>query len=659
MFLKLLKIKFTETFSKPPVIISLVVAIILNITTFVLVWQMSDLSFYHNNFIYVMISLAVDFIIIFLLSYFLFLEDMLNYNDINYVSKSINKGVIAWVKLIIIWLSILAKAIIDSILVVIVMVSVRAVQFEIGSEVLVTLIGQFVFGMSITPLFLLISLSKKFLSYIGITFAVFAGIFGLGTLSRTVMIDKSANNTITYDRKNNKFNYASIYDKQTGKTRIATEENDPNDYKYNLNGKWNTAISNLSPINDFMPSNLFFSFSEVLYNSTSEYYKDISYATKFTGNNYGWSNSRFVFTDYELMKNINRDDVYFFNPEHPNIFAMNPIELSDYIIESMEKIKGINWEDTSPSGILGRLYSTIRSAANNLNPKWDFQGTETERDTQVRVLMSFLGLNDVAPGMYYLIMYDDPSTGLLKTIPNILTKIKSKYNETAAGLFAGLFLSDLDTYVKDPDGIKYDRLKYSTIYNINLGSGLNPENQIMTPYYEYTVNSIPFPFISNEFTAPLRSTIDFMKNTFIRVRDGGASQILLKTRLNGALYLDLDDKYWKKLDYFGGSRPHDQEAWNKKVDEFSSSNGSLRELYKDMKRAIVVDNQNIIYDNPRLWDNYFNPNTFAYTNNFTSVPYTGSAAVFSTLNILLIPVITYVAIFCYKKTSLDTKSSNN
>lgn len=687
MFAKLLKIKFSETITKPPLIIYFVLSILLNILAFALVWYLSGMSFYYNNFIYVAASFAIDFFFIFLLGFYLFLEDMLNYNDINYVSKSISKGVVASVKIFLIFIISLVKAIIDSILVAIVMVTFGSKQWEITSEVLVTLLGQIVFCLSITPLFLFIALSKKTLTFLGATLGIFVGIFGLTTISRTAMVDTSKNNSISYNKSQNKFNYASLYDKETDSTKIATEENVPGYYTHNLTKDWNSAISKVNPINDFMPSNIFFSFSEILYNAPSKYYEDIGFADKFTSDHYQWSNNRFVFSDYKPIHNINKESVFFFNPQHTNVFKMNGIELGDFIIDSMKKIEGIDWKNEKLDSDLSKIYTAVnsidRSNPNGVN--WTFlttTGNEKETQEQLRIITSLLGLNDVAPSMFYLLMYGED---LLQKVPNILYKIKDSFSITAAQLFSALFLQspDIGAIVKIPtkdeyDSVKYGdffQLKYNTIYNIMLGktSSNTTAGQHMKKFYDRLSNVIPYPFINNPSYKPLSSTTDFMANQFIifteNIGTGKKEAQILSKKENkdNIIYSTFNSENFQKIRIKGDQLFKDglpeASKWKEKVNILASQpdgNSRLKELYDQcIELAKNQANNGIddVYWNPALWDNYFDPHTFASTNLFISVPYTNSSVVFTAINMLLMPIIIYMAIFCYRRTSLDSKNT--
>ncbi len=666
MFAKLLKIKFSETVTKPPVIVTYVLSIILNIVSFILVWNFSNKSFFYNSFIYILISFAVDFVLIFLLCFYLFLDDMLNYNDVNYVSKSISKGIIAWTKIFLILCIITIKAILDSIFVLIFMVSVHAETWEMASDILVTLFGQIVFCITLVPFFLLISLSKKTLSFIGGAFGLLLGVFGLGLVDRTALVDVKANNTLTYDVRDNKVNYASIYNDTTEETKIATEENDPKNYTKNLNTDWRSAISNVNKAADFMPSNLFFSFSELLYNSTSKYYKDLGYAIDFTSKNYGFNANRFVFNDYQKIRINNKDQLFFFNPEDVNVFKMNSIELGDFIIDSFGKIKGINFKDDGPRSSLSRILTNITNAGSAIGGKWSLEPEE------LRIVADLLGMTNVNPSMFYVFMYGDQ---LLKRTPSILYKIQSHYSTAAAELFSALFLNSqaANAIVEIPsssDTIGFQTLKYSTIFNINGGiskDGFQAIFKEMTPFSNFVLNRIPFPYIKDVNAPPLPTTIDFMKNKMMIFNDAGA-KILLNKRTEDSMYENFTNFAGITIGKGSNNKVFKEDVvtkkeWVKAIDAYSSSNGELEDLFRAIIKA--AGNQspaitNVYGNDPSatiMFINKYDVNTFSYTNMFTSIPYTNSAMVFTILNIVLLPLLLYVSIFCYKRTSLDSKNN--
>ncbi len=674
MFAKLLKIKFSETISKPPVIVSYVLSIILNLASFILVWYFSDKSFFHNSFVYTLVSFVVDFILIFLLCYYLFLDDMLNYNDVNYVSKSIRKGTIAWTKILLIISIIAVKAIIDTILIIIFMVSVQAETWEISSDVLVTLLGQVVFSLTLIPLFLFISLSKKTLSFIGFTVGLLLGVFGLSVLTRTALVDTSANNTLNYNREQNRVNYASIYNDTTEDTKIAVEENDPRNYEKNLNTDWRTSISNINKASDFMPSNLFFALPEVLYNAPSKYYQDIGFATKFTAEGYGFDSNRFVFNNYQKIKINNKDQLFFFNPQDVNVFKMNSIELGDFIIDSMSKMTDIDFKNDATISPLNQLYTKVTETGN----RGELVQWSKLKPEELKIVADLLGMTNLNPSMFYIFMYGDQ---LLQRTPNILFKIESKFSTGAAKLFSALFLNTpaANAIVQFPSD-EFKALKYNTVYNINEGAQTpqhTATNKEMIPYYKRIAANIPFPYIEDPTLPPLPSTVDFVKHRLITISPAtNQGYILLSSEVKDSIYATFTNFEGVLINgkKIFATNSITEDDWVQTVDKFSKTNRELKEFYRALveaaksqtpehilnvygARASATDTNLEGRPVAMMWLNKYDVNSFSYTNTFTSIPYSNSATVFTVLNIILIPLSLYISIFCYKRISLDHKDS--
>ncbi len=668
MFLKIYKLKLLEVIKMTPIIITFIISLLITWGSLIATYFISNNNFYQLSYAFILITFVVDFILIFIMSFYCVLEDYFNYYDINLVSKSFDKKIIVLSKMIVLLTIGFIKSILDMIFTIVIIIILSNNINILISYFLLTFVGQMVFFITIIPIFILVSLSKKVMTFLITCLGIMLFVFGLSIVGRATTAITSKNNNIDFN-SSNLINYSLMYDTNNNTSRIVISENVEINPTTNLNADPKNSISNVSIINGFIPTNIFFSLSEWMFSDTAKYYEDESIALKYSKNNYNYALSRFEFKDYKLMRSYEDEkyNLFFINPRHKNLFKYNSIELEDFIIQSMKNISNIDWANENDVA-LSRIYTIIATSDKTSNWK-DFNSTDLE------IIKSILGLNDVCPEMLYILLYNDE---LLSRVPNILYSIQENFSNKAAKVFCSLFFDSYSTfsYNLPQHGIQDFGLSNENFYpkrsetlsNIKINSQLNAS--------EYISNNIPNPFEYNENLPPSDTLINFFKSGFVTGfgDDGSAMFLLDEADINtGDSYVKFTKfneltSNWN--DTIIGNFPStiNQDLWNEFIDRFKNKPISyLRKFYDTIQQTIgsntklywqkELSNNSIKWNTQSMWANYININEFSYSCLLKSNPYTDSYLVFSLLNLIFIPFLYYLSIYLYYKMELDINNN--
>lgn len=548
-FIKLFNLHFNQVIKNKWFLIS--IAFVCLSPLFILLPLVVATDFYSLSYLYALIIVFVSIIFIFYFVYKLFVVNQTNFIDTLVITKSFNKRLVYFVRVLLIYLLLIGYSFVQSIISTIIVAASSWSPLTLNVW-LITFFGQLIITSLFIPLFLITSIKTSSSLFVIINLLTIAIVFLTSIIGNALMIDVTKNNSLTYDVNNN-VNY-----------QVVQNKDNPNDKRIGITRNWSSKVNNNTDIENSLnyvdnniqalPGVWIMSPLQLMFANNNVYKNDYDFLKKHSSNNYQFSLTKLVLVNnIENTKYFNDSNKYVtYRVGDRNLYNLDTTSLQNEIINNLKLIYSeleLSKKDNSYFSLLNKKLDVFI---------WDDTLNLSFEDKNI--ITSLLGLKKYST-LYYL-YYDFEY--FFKNIPYLFDEITQTFSKDFSDLF--YFLMSSYTVKTNVNEMKY--------FDTFLGD-----------------DKLEFPTLKelNELEKPNDIDVNFIKKYLISFN-------------NGKFYVLNSNGIYNEEINMNNIDPTivDDKSWEQYVDLYSTNLKSLINLYETIK------NNSLSAYNYEFNDNYYN-----------------------------------------------------